>query len=117
MNKNNRGFCPNRWRCGTRKVDQPSRYDPAKMEKNSPVEADHSEMKIIIPTVSVATSIPPKPENIPCNSGACKSSRMRSDPRPESPWHILKTIFLIVVVVALIIWVIVYTLLVQYQIL
>ncbi|XP_046736354.1 uncharacterized protein LOC124405480 isoform X2 [Diprion similis] len=90
-------------------------------ERNGDTEL--TEVKLSVPTASVATSTPtssspaPAPEGIPCGKGGCKTSRSRGEPRPESPWHQLKTIFLVSVIIALVIWVIVYTLLTQYQIL
>ncbi|XP_012269485.1 uncharacterized protein LOC105693854 isoform X2 [Athalia rosae] len=85
-------------------------------------DTELGEVKVqVVPTASVATSTPTTspalPEGIPCGNGGCKTSRSRGEPRPESPWHQLKTIFLVSVIVALVIWVVAYTLLTQYQIL
>lgn len=56
-----------------------------------------------------------------CKNGGCKvwrSGRVDGgEPRTESPWHSLKTVFLLSVIVAFLLWIIVYTLLDQYRIL
>lgn len=96
-------------------------FDAPKSVSPRTEDTELCEVKIVVPTASVATATPttspPLPEGIPCGNGGCKTSRSRGDPRPESPWHSLKTIFLMSVIIALIIWVIVYTLLTKYQIL
>ncbi|XP_018401455.1 PREDICTED: uncharacterized protein LOC108778708 isoform X1 [Cyphomyrmex costatus] len=83
------------------------------------------EIKVTMPS-SVATSMPSTAHTsasdaTPCKNGGCKiwrSSRIgSSESRSESPWHSLKTIFLISVIVAFLLWIIVYTLLDQYRIL
>ncbi|XP_015114105.1 uncharacterized protein LOC107039147 [Diachasma alloeum] len=51
-----------------------------------------------------------------CHNGPCKTP-MGLQHKPESPWHSLKTVFLVSCIVALIIWIIVYTLLSQYELL
>ncbi|XP_046413185.1 uncharacterized protein [Neodiprion pinetum] len=98
-------------------------FDAPKSAAEKTGDTEMNEVKVSVPTASVATSTPttsspaPAPEGIPCGKGGCKTSRSRGEPRPESPWHHLKTIFLVSVIIALVIWVIVYTLLTQYQIL
>ncbi|XP_020295145.1 uncharacterized protein LOC109860465 [Pseudomyrmex gracilis] len=80
------------------------------------------EVNVTVPSSSVATSMPhTSSETSPCKNGGCKVWRNSRDgnsnePRSENPWHSLKTIFLVSVIVAFLLWVIVYTLLDQYQI-
>ncbi|CAK9802353.1 hypothetical protein ANTQUA_LOCUS3268 [Anthophora quadrimaculata] len=97
-------------------MESPSRFDLTKTEVQSVNETELGEVKVTPPTSSVATSTPVQPGSIPCRNGGCKSWN-RSESRLESPWHFLKTVFLISVIVALVIWVIVYTFLTQYRIL
>ncbi|KAK2579116.1 hypothetical protein KPH14_001287 [Odynerus spinipes] len=77
-------------------------------------EMELKEVNVVVPTKSVATLTVVQPGSIPCQNGGCKNWGTRGV--PESPWHILKTIFLISVIVTLIIWVLIYTLLATYQI-
>lgn len=80
------------------------------------------EVSVIVPSSNVATSMPhTSSETSPCKNGGCKIWRSSRDgnsgePRSENPWHSLKTVFLVSVIVAFLLWVIVYTLLDQYQI-
>lgn len=97
-------------------MESPSRFELTK-EVQSVDETELGEVKVTPPTSSVATSTPAQPGSIPCRNGGCKSWTSRAESRMESPWHFLKTVFLISVIVALVIWVIVYTFLAQYQIL
>ncbi|XP_023287760.1 uncharacterized protein LOC105699731 isoform X2 [Orussus abietinus] len=105
------------------KIDGPATFEPRKSGSRGASigtgagETELGMIKVVAPTSSVATSTPLPAGGIPCRNGGCKASRSRGEPRPESPWHLLKTIFLVSVIVALIVWVIVYTLLAQYQIL
>ncbi|XP_014471664.1 PREDICTED: uncharacterized protein LOC106742858 isoform X2 [Dinoponera quadriceps] len=109
-------------------VDPPSRFGPTKTTemRHHVGETELGEVQVIatLPTNNVATptmpsttTTSPRADEPPCRNGDCKTRRSRVDPRPESPWHTLKTIFLISVIVAFLLWVIVYTLLDQYQIL
>ncbi|XP_024867507.1 uncharacterized protein LOC112451834 isoform X1 [Temnothorax curvispinosus] len=85
------------------------------------------EVRVTAPSSNVATSMPstahPNGNDAaaPCKNGGCKvwrSSRVDGgELRPESPWHSLKTVFLISVILAFLLWIIVYTLLDQYRIL
>jgi hypothetical protein len=58
-------------------------------------------------------------EEVPCHSGACKNTvaKIWPDHRLESPWHYLKTLFLVFVILALVIWILIYVLLSQYDLL
>ncbi|XP_043259796.1 uncharacterized protein LOC122401614 isoform X2 [Colletes gigas] len=94
-------------------MESSSRFELTKPEVQSADETELGEVK----TTNVATSTPGQPGNIPCKNGGCKALSSPVESRLESPWHFLKTIFLISVIVALVIWVIVYTFLAQYQIL
>lgn len=106
-------------------VDPPSRFEPSKTEmRHHTGETELGEMQVItLPTNNIATSSLPSTTTSPhigelsCRNGGCKVRRNRTEPRLESPWHTLKTIFLVSVIVAFLLWVIVYTLLDQYQIL
>ncbi|XP_051176321.1 uncharacterized protein LOC127291296 isoform X2 [Leptopilina boulardi] len=99
-------------------VDHPLRFDQGKMETNSPGETELSEMKTVtMSSMNVTASNPNHSNDHQCRNGTCKMSTIRHNPQPESPWHYLKTVFLISVIIALIIWIIVYTLLVQYKVL
>lgn len=97
-------------------MESPSKFELTKTEVQIADETELGEVKVMPLTSNVATSTPVQPGSIPCKNG-CKSWASRAESRMESPWHFLKTIFLISVIVALILWVIVYTFLVQYQIL
>lgn len=71
---------------------------------------------------STASTAHPSHAKAPCEArnGGCKGGIWRSggtEPRTESPWHSLKTVFLLSVIVAFLLWIIVYTLLDQYRIL
>ncbi|XP_026675190.1 uncharacterized protein LOC108632099 [Ceratina calcarata] len=98
-------------------MESPSRFELTKAEVRSGDETELGEVKVQPPMSSVATSTPVQPGNIPCRNGGCKVWASRTESRMESPWHFLKTVFLISVIAALILWVIVYTFLAQYQIL
>lgn len=98
-------------------MESPSRFELTKAEMQSEEETELGEVKVTLPTSTVATSTPVQPGTIPCRNGGCKSWTSRAESRMESPWHFLKTIFLISVIVALILWIIVYTFLAQYRIL
>lgn len=98
-------------------MESPSRFELTKAEVESGEETELGEVKVTPPTSTVATSTPVQPGAIPCRNGGCKSWTSRAESRMESPWHFLKTIFLISVIVALILWIIVYTALAQYRIL
>lgn len=113
-------------------MDSSSRFEPT-MKKMAEVHrlaagetTELGEVKIIVPENNVATSMSTmahtsSSENAPCKNGGCKvwrSSRSNGgEPRTESPWHSLKTVFLVSVLVAFLLWIIVYTLLDQYRIL
>ncbi|XP_043786811.1 uncharacterized protein LOC122711808 [Apis laboriosa] len=98
-------------------MESPSKFELTKTDVQIADETELGEVKVMPLTSNVATSTPVQPGSIPCKNGGCKSWASRAESRMESPWHFLKTIFLISVIVALILWVIVYTFLVQYQIL
>lgn len=107
-------------------VDPPSKFEStrktAKMHQHAAGETTELGEVVISPaTSSVATSaVNANSEAAPCKNGGCKiwrSSRSSSEPRSESPWHSLKTIFLVSVIVAFLVWIIVYTILDQYRIL
>ncbi|XP_078039381.1 uncharacterized protein LOC144471326 isoform X2 [Augochlora pura] len=101
-----------------------SRFELTKTKPRDVEENELAEVKTAVPTNNVATSTaklssanPVHPGSIPCRNGGCKGWAGRSESRLESPWHFLKTVFLISVIVALVIWVVVYTFLAQYGIL
>ncbi|XP_011343472.1 uncharacterized protein LOC105282873 isoform X2 [Ooceraea biroi] len=105
-------------------VGPPSRLGPtktAKMQQHAAGETTElGEVVISTATSSVATPAVRASDAAPCKNGGCKiwrSSRGSSEPRSESPWHLLKTIFLVSVIVAFLLWIIIYTLLDQYRIL
>ncbi|XP_043480496.1 uncharacterized protein LOC122510128 [Leptopilina heterotoma] len=98
-------------------MDRPLRCDQGKMETNPSGETELSEMKIVTSSIGVTATNQNHSEDHQCRNGTCKISRIRNNQQPENPWHYLKTIFLISVIIALIIWIIVYTLLVQYKVL
>ncbi|CAD1471505.1 unnamed protein product [Heterotrigona itama] len=97
-------------------MESPSRFELTKAEIQNGEETELGEVKVTLPTNTVATSTPVQPGTIPCRNGGCKSWTSRAESRMESPWHFLKTIFLVSVIVALILWIIVYTFLAQYQV-
>lgn len=88
-------------------------FEPTKANVNTS-EMELKEVNVIVPTKSVATLTVVQPGSVPCQNGGCKNWGTRGV--PESPWHILKTIFLISIIVTLIIWILIYTLLATYQI-
>ncbi|XP_033331485.2 uncharacterized protein LOC143258717 isoform X2 [Megalopta genalis] len=101
-----------------------SRLELTKTKPRDAEENELAEVKTASPTNNVATSTaklssthPAQPGSIPCRDGGCKAWASRSESRLESPWHFLKTVFLISVIVALVLWVVVYTFLAQYGIL
>ncbi|XP_076281468.1 uncharacterized protein LOC143209560 isoform X2 [Lasioglossum baleicum] len=112
---------------GLRKMESLSRFELTKTETRGAEETELAEVKTTLPTNNAATSTGKlaslqhaqqvQPGSIPCRNRGCKSWSGRSESRLESPWHFLKTVFLISVIVALVLWVIVYTFLTQYRIL
>lgn len=98
-------------------MESPPRCQPGKAEGAGAGETELGEIKVTTPMSNVASSTGSRVGSVPCQNGGCKVWRSRVEPRAESPWHLLKTIFLISVILALILWVIVYTVLAQYQIL
>ncbi|KYM79385.1 hypothetical protein ALC53_10180 [Atta colombica] len=111
-------------------MDSPSRFELAKtaeVHRHGAGEiTEMGEVKVTAPSSNVATSMPSTThpsgsDAMPCKNGGCKvwrNSRVGgSEPHTESPWHSLKTIFLISVIVAFLLWIIIYTLLDQYRIL
>ncbi|XP_076684847.1 uncharacterized protein LOC143377478 isoform X2 [Andrena cerasifolii] len=98
-------------------MESPSRFELTKTESPNGEETELGEVKSTMPSSSVAAASQVQPGSIPCRNGGCKSWTSRGEPRLESPWHVLKTIFLVSVIVALVLWVIVYTFLAQYRIL
>jgi len=107
-------------------VDPPSKLEltakkAARMQQHVPGETTElGEVVISAATSSIATSTVHN-NDAPCaKNGGCKNwrgSRNGSESRSESPWHLLKTIFLISVIVAFFLWIIIYTLLDHYRIL
>ncbi|OXU30837.1 hypothetical protein TSAR_009876 [Trichomalopsis sarcophagae] len=96
------------------RMDNPKRLSsPAKAcNARSANETELGELKVEPHEVQVV-------QGVPCHNGACKSSPVKGRPehRLESPWHHLKTLFLVSMIIALIIWIIVYVLLNQYNVL
>ena len=72
---------------------------------------------------AVATSTANSPTatdaGVPCHNGACKSSgdKLRPEHHIESPWHHLKSLFLVSIIVALVVWIFVYVMLTQFDVL
>ncbi|XP_029176859.1 uncharacterized protein LOC114944959 [Nylanderia fulva] len=109
-------------------MEPSSKFEPttaavAEVHRHATGEAmtELGEVKVTLPGSSIATSTPHTSggEPAPCKNGGCKvwRSNRNGEQHSESPWHSLKTIFLVSVIVAFLLWVIVYTLLNQYQIL
>ncbi|KAL0129319.1 hypothetical protein PUN28_004192 [Cardiocondyla obscurior] len=114
-------------------MDPPSRFEPTtkktvEVHRHAAGETTElGEVKVTLPSTNVPTSTPSTAQasgnsSTPCKNGGCKviwrSSRVGGgEPRAESPWHSLKTVFLISVIVAFLLWIVVYTLLNQYRIL
>lgn len=108
-------------------MDPASRFEPttkrtAEVHHHATGEAmtELGEVKVAASS-SIAMSMPhTSGDPAPCKNG-CKIYRSNRDgggePRSESPWHSLKTVFLVSVIVAFLLWIIVYTLLDQYRIL
>jgi len=108
-------------------MDSPSKFDPttkktAEVHRHAAGETTElGEVKVTAPSSNVATSMPStahtsSSDAVPCKNGGCKiwrSSRVSAgEPRTESPWHSLKTVFLVSVIAAFLLWIIVYTLLI-----
>ncbi|XP_015608342.1 uncharacterized protein LOC107274093 isoform X2 [Cephus cinctus] len=112
-----KGFFKHTWHL--QQMDNPTFENVNKAEGRCTAGTELSEVKVGVSTATstAATSTPVLSRSIPCGNGGCKATRSHGEARPESPWHLLKTIFLVSVIVALVIWVIVYTLLAQYRIL
>ncbi|KAG7199328.1 hypothetical protein KM043_018176 [Ampulex compressa] len=53
--------------CAFNNMDSPSRFEPAKAEGTA--ETELSEVKVIMPRSSVATSTPAQPGSMPCRNG------------------------------------------------
>ncbi|XP_054014442.1 uncharacterized protein LOC128895677 [Hylaeus anthracinus] len=102
-------FFPSKNRIPESHMESPSRFELTKTKTQSMDEMEFGEVK----TSNVATSTPVPSGSIPCRNGGCKGWTSTA----ESPWHFLKTVFLISVLVALVLWVIVYAFLTQYKIL
>ncbi|XP_018369242.1 PREDICTED: uncharacterized protein LOC108765173 isoform X2 [Trachymyrmex cornetzi] len=122
-------FFKHTWR--PQQMDSPSRFalatKTAEVHRHAAGETTElGEVKVTAPSSNVATSMPSTAhpsgsDAMPCKNGGCKvwrSSRIGgSEPHAESPWHSLKTVFLVSVIVAFLLWIIIYTLLDQYRIL
>ncbi|XP_076752343.1 uncharacterized protein LOC143424266 [Xylocopa sonorina] len=115
--KPERDLFPPKIRIPEKHMENSSRFELTKTEVQSADETELDEVKVTPAMSSVATSTPVQPGSTPCRNGGCKSWGSRAESRMESPWHFLKTVFLISVIVALVLWVIVYTFLAQYRIL
>ncbi|XP_011874441.1 PREDICTED: uncharacterized protein LOC105565670 isoform X2 [Vollenhovia emeryi] len=131
-------FFKHTWRPQQVQMDPSSRSElktkkTAKVLRHAAGEiTELDEVRVSAPNSNVATSMSstahPSDNDAsasatPCKNGGCKvwrSSRVGvGEPRTlaESPWHSLKTVFLVSVIVAFLLWIIVYTLLDQYRIL
>ncbi|XP_018346195.1 PREDICTED: uncharacterized protein LOC108750870 isoform X2 [Trachymyrmex septentrionalis] len=120
-------FFKHTWR--PQQMDSPSKFElatkTAEVHRHAAGETtEMGEVKVTAPSSNIATSMAHSSgsNGMPCKNGGCKiwrNSRIEgSEPRtPESPWHSLKTIFLVSVIVAFLLWIIIYTLLDQYRIL
>lgn len=102
-------------------MDPPSRFESTKTADTQHVgETELDEVQVIAtPPDNSVNSTPAtlsRIDGLSCRNGGCKIWRSR-DESPESPWHTLKTVFLVSVIVAFFIWILVYTLLDQYRIL
>ncbi|KAL6266973.1 hypothetical protein P5V15_000057 [Pogonomyrmex californicus] len=111
-------------------MDSPAKFEPtrktAEVHRHAAGETTElGEVRATAPSSNVVTSMPSSVTHssssgvAPCRNGGCKiwrSSRI-GEPQAESPWHSLKTVFLLSVIVAFLIWIVVYTLLDQYRIL
>ncbi|KAJ8674397.1 hypothetical protein QAD02_005659 [Eretmocerus hayati] len=63
----------------------------------------------------ISTGINANIGTIPCRNGAC--SKPRSGQTLDSPWHRLKSIFLVSMIAAFLVWLIVFVLLLRYEML
>ncbi|XP_012540392.1 uncharacterized protein LOC105838971 isoform X2 [Monomorium pharaonis] len=123
-----------RWKYGFGSMATPSRFGSNPTKKTAELvhgavgeTTELDDVKVTAPSSHhAATSTPSTAhtgsENAtPCKNGGCKtwrSSRLGGgEPRTESPWHSLKTVFLVSVIVAFLVWIIVYAILDQYRIL
>ncbi|XP_058809664.1 uncharacterized protein LOC131674872 isoform X3 [Phymastichus coffea] len=79
-----------------------------------------TELGVLKSSVHETSSSPPSGSRagVACHNGACKAHGLRPPHhRIENPWHYLKTIFLVSIIFAFIVWIIVYVLLTQYEVL
>ncbi|XP_031847866.1 uncharacterized protein LOC116433665 isoform X2 [Nomia melanderi] len=110
-------YFPPKSRIPEARMESLSRFELTKTESRSVDETELAEVRTTLPTNNAATSTPQQPGGVPCRNNGCKSWSSRSESRLESPWHFLKTVFLVSVIVALVLWVIVYASLSQYRVL
>ncbi|XP_012230321.1 uncharacterized protein [Linepithema humile] len=107
-------------------MDLPSKFEPTtkmtEIHRHAGGETTElGEVKVMTaPSSSMTTTMlnaNSSNDTAPCKNSGCKVWSSRGEPRSESPWHSLKTIFLVSVIVAFLLWIIVYTLLDRYRIL
>lgn len=98
-------------------MDNPGRFSSPTKSCNarSVNETELGELKMTSQEIQVVGSVG---QGVPCHNGACRSSiKGRAEHRLESPWHYLKTLFLVSIIIAFVVWIIVYVLLAQYNVL
>uniref|UniRef100_A0A0C9QNK6 DNER protein n=1 Tax=Fopius arisanus TaxID=64838 RepID=A0A0C9QNK6_9HYME len=95
-------------------MDNPVHLNGSRSSRVDLSATELGEVRMASPTPAASSSKNVAPG--PCSNGPCKTS-MSLHNKPESPWHSLKTVFLVSFIIALIIWIIVYTLLSQYELL
>ncbi|XP_063974368.1 uncharacterized protein LOC135161037 [Diachasmimorpha longicaudata] len=95
-------------------MDNPAHLNGSKSSEIDLPGTELGEVRMSLPTPAASSSRPIG--GGPCYNGPCKIP-MNIQHKPESPWHSLKTVFLVSCIVALIVWIIVYTILSQYELL
>ncbi|KAF7989988.1 hypothetical protein HCN44_008662 [Aphidius gifuensis] len=93
-------------------IDNPSSFATTQNEEVNENGTELDEVKV----VSINEPSTSRQNKISCSNGGCQKTVMKKA-GAESPWHYYKTIFLIFFIVALIVWIIVYTLLSSYDLL
>lgn len=96
-------------------MDNPTCFEVTRGVEIPQNDTELGEVKVMSLTTMATTS--KDVQAIPCSNGGCKKSVFNKKNSDESPWHYLKTIYLIFFMFALIVWIIVYSLLSRYELL
>ena len=103
-------------------MDIPGRYEQSGRSHCGNNDTELNDFKIISLEGTTTTSNNQNNSTISCYNGACKHGNQNNNlinekSVPESPWHILKTYFLLIIIVSLILWIFIYVTLTYYKLL